>query len=320
MKIMMSCFKQSIFVFVFCLMVVGLLSSSWGYYTENVFLVVVDGSRKTETFLDTTHRYIPHIWNELRPLGAINTTFTNDSVTVTNPGHATLESGVWQTILNDGTQRPANPTVFEYIRKQLGTSSTLTWIVTGKNKLDILSNSTAIGYGSVYGSSVNAVTRNDTDTWTALQSVMDTYHPKLVVVNLASTDSAGHANSWSAYTSAIVKADTIIANLWSKITSDATYRNKTSLIVTNDHGRHDDSHGGFSSHGDSCNGCRELMFLALGPDFKSGYVSTSPRQQIDVASTIGNLLGFDTPQSKGTLMAELFVAPTPVELSLFSVE
>jgi hypothetical protein len=298
MKIMMSFIKQYIFVSVFCLMVVGLFSSGWGYVTENVFLVVIDGSRQSETFFDSTHQYIPHIWNELRPMGSINTSFSNNNLTETNPGHATLESGVWQNILNNGSQRPTSPTVFEYLRKQLGTAATLTWVVAGKSKLNILSYSTVGEYGSAYGASVSAVTRSDTDTWTALQSVMDTNHPKLVVVNLASTDSAGHVNSWGGYTSAIVKADMIVANLWSKITSDAMYKNKTSLIVTNDHGRHDDSHGGFSNHGDTCNGCKQLLFLAVGPDFKSNYISPIPRTQIDMAPTIGNLLGFDTPLSE----------------------
>ena len=41
----------------------------------------------------------------------------------------------------------------------------------------------------------------------------------------------------------------------------AFYKDKTTLIVSNDHGRHIDSKGGFQNHGDDCAGCRHIEFL-----------------------------------------------------------
>ena len=60
-------------------------------------------------------------------------------------------SGTWQQIANDGSQRPDKPTVFEYFRKELGSSFTDNYIIGGKAKLDILSYSSDPGYGSGYG-------------------------------------------------------------------------------------------------------------------------------------------------------------------------
>jgi hypothetical protein len=290
-----------------------LLCNSLAYETQNVFVVVIDGARYTETYGDNSsninHSLIPFIWNDLRPLGSVNTSFYNLGLTITVPGHSSIESGTWQNLPNDGSQRPYNPTFFEYYRQQLGISSTLTWVVAGKAKLNVCSYSTTAGFGSNNGAMVYAPLGYMTDdsTWIALKTVMNTYHPKLVIVNLATVDAAGHTGTWSKYTSAIYNADQIIYNLWSKITSDSYYRNKTSLFVTNDHGRHDDTHGGFQNHGDSCDGCRHIMFFALGPDFKKNYSSQIKRSQIDICPTVGKLLGFKPTQAAGTIMTELFI-------------
>ncbi|MFB3896293.1 MAG: hypothetical protein ACE14V_08320 [bacterium] len=284
-------------------------------FAPNVFVVVIDGARYSETFGDNSsnvnHALIPHIWNDLRPLGSINTSFYNRGITVTVPGHTSIASGVWQHVTNDGAQRPAQPTFFEYYRQQMGIDSTLTWVIAGKTKLNVCSYSTTSAFGAVYGAMTAAKNANNDQVWDMLTTVMDTYHPRLVLINLPETDAAGHAGNWSRYTSVIYNADKLIYNLWTKITADTFYRNKTDLIVTNDHGRHDDAHGGFRNHGDDCDGCRHLMFLAIGPDFKSNYISPNQRTQIDICPTIGKLLGFKPTEVIGTSMDELVLQAMP---------
>jgi hypothetical protein len=48
------------------------------------------------------------------------------------------------------------------------------------------------------------------------------------------------------------------------------------------------------------------MFLALGPDFKRNEVVDVKGDQIDIAPTVGAILGFQTPYADGRVMAELF--------------
>jgi hypothetical protein len=301
-----------------------LATTSVAYQTENMVVVVLDGARYTETFGNNSsnlnHALIPHIWNDLRPLGAINTSFYNLGTTITNSSHASIESGIWQIIANDGTQRPYYPTFFEYLRQQQSINSTLTWMIAGKAKLDVCSYSTTTsGYsGAPYGAMVFAANYTDNNIWNVLQTTINTYHPKLVFVNFGDIDRAGHSGVWSDYTSAIFNADQIIYNLWNTITTDTYYRDKTGLIVTNDHGRNDDAHGGFQNHGDSCDGCRHIMLLALGPDFKPNYISTVNRSQIDICPTIGWILGFDPLQATGTRMTDILIYPIPVELFDFT--
>jgi hypothetical protein len=119
-----------------------------------VFIAVIDGARYTETFGDSLHQYIPGIWNTLRPQGTIFTSFYNDSATSTNPGHSSIVTGTWQHVVNDGSERPHKPTIFEYYRQQKHTKATENYVILGKKKLNILAYSDCAGYGELYGAAV----------------------------------------------------------------------------------------------------------------------------------------------------------------------
>jgi hypothetical protein len=117
-----------------------------------------------------------------------------------------------------------------------------------------------------------------------------------------------HSGVWPDHIAAVRHQDELFARLWSEIQQDANYRDKTALFITNDHGYHDDGkYEGFAEHGDTCEGCRHIMLLALGPDFKKGVVVDRPTYQIDIAPTIGELLGFQTPLSQGEVMKDALV-------------
>ncbi len=97
---------------------------------------------------------------------------------------------------------------------------------------------------------------------------------------------------------------------WARVQPDPVYAGRTTLLVTNDHGRHDYD---FQGHGDDCEGCRHIQLLALGPDTPAGLISTDPRSIPDIAPTIGELLGFPTEQATGTAMTELFGSPDALD-------
>lgn len=100
------------------------------------------------------------------------------------------------------------------------------------------------------------------------------------------------------------------AALWALIQKDAQLGSTTALFVVNDHGRHLDGTGsGFASHGCPCEGCRRILCIALGPDFKTGHQSAIPRDQRDVTATVAKLLGLDMPTGQGAVMQELFSQP-----------
>jgi hypothetical protein len=270
--------------------------------TKHIVIVVIDGARYTETFGDTSHANIPHIWNDLRPLGTMYTAFSNEGQTVTIPGHASILTGTWQYLPNDGTQRPTQPTIFEYFRKQFGAESTTCWVALGKSKLDVLSSSTHPQYGMEYTASIRTSNDeyNDSVACDNAGWVLRNYHPSLTIVNFPQTDNRGHGGVWDEYLAALRNADAFAASLWGLIQEDTLLHNRTTMILTNDHGRHTYN---FSGHGDGCEGCRHILLLILGPDTPADVVDDLPATQIDIAPTIGALMKFATPYSSGTLIS-----------------
>jgi hypothetical protein len=267
-------------------------------FSQNVIIVVIDGARYSETF-GSDSLYIPHIWNQLRPIGTIWTNFYNDGLTKTDPGHSTIASGVWQIIDNKGVGRPEQPTVFEYFRKYTTASEKATAVVVGKYKLDILTYSTHPDYGAKY-KATSYISSNDTSVLSDVKKILSFNHPRIMMINLPNVDSAGHTGDWAKYLTAIHNADSLIWNLWQILQSDSIYRNTTTLFITNDHGRHDNTHGGFKSHGDSCEGCRHILCVAVGRGFQAHRIINQRRTQCDIAPTVGELLSFPTPFSIGT--------------------
>ncbi len=287
-------------------------------FSQNVIVVVIDGARYTETF-GGAGTYIPHLYNDLKPSGYLYTNFRIDypsGLTETCPGHAAIETGTWQPIANDGTERPTNPTVFEYIRLEDGNPQSDCFAVTGKDKLDILTYSDYSSYGSAYGGTwIGDDNRDDALTYSKVISVMQEYSPKILMINFAEVDVAGHSGNEYSYHNALLTADNLVYQLW-QIIEAGTYGytpENTTVFITNDHGRHTTN---FSGHGDDCEGCTHIMLLVLGRNVTAGIVNNDLHYQIDIAPTIGDLLGFSTPQSVGTSLYE-GINPLPVEFSSF---
>jgi hypothetical protein len=285
-----------------------------GYETQYVFVLVIDGPRMSETFGDSTHQYIPNLSNVLAPQGVLLKNFRNNGVTHTNPGHTAIATGVYQRLKNNGEELPKNPSMFQYFLKEKGLDSTNAWVIASKGKLNVLGNTgdrkwknvhTPSLYCGVNGAGMGYA--GDNDTWKAAQNILTKYHPKLVLINLLEVDVKGHQNKWEEYLVALKNTDQKALELWNFIQSDSIYKDKTTLFITNDHGRHPDGHkDGFVSHGDNCEGCRSIYLIALGPDFKKNVQLPNAYEQLDISKTIAQMLNFEFPVSKGEVMWDLF--------------
>jgi hypothetical protein len=281
-----------------------ILTSAFSVFSQNVIIVVVDGSRYSETF-GAGNKYIPHLYNDLRPLGTLYTNCRIDDKlgdTKTCPGHSAVETGTWQPIDNNGNERPTKPTIFEYIRKEDGIAQSKCYVVSGKKKLNVLTYSTYKGYGSEYGAKwVGDDNKDDEQTYNKVISFMKNYQPKILVINFAQVDDKAHGGNWNDYISAIKGVDNYIYQLWKHIENgDWGYNTKnTTMFITNDHGRHDDAHGGFENHGDGSDGCTHIMLLALGRGITPNKIIDKQTWQIDIAPTVGELLSFGLPVQAG---------------------
>jgi hypothetical protein len=310
-----------------------LLGSATAGPIENVFVVVIDGLRNMEGFeapqWHSDTMYLQHIWNNLRPQGTINTRFWNRGWTATTGGHTTILSGVRQILLNNGGNpqevRSTDPLMFEYYRKQFAAPESACGVVVGKwgNVGDIANYGLEPSFGEPYKGFQRGDTSTGADSLCArlVHGAMDSLHPRLVLVNLGDVDHYGHTDTWEKYVRAIRAADSTVYEFWKHIQAeppytDTFYRNRTALIVVNDHGRHDNAHGGFKGHANWDHGSRHVMFLALGPGIAPNrVVDNIPRDQIDIVPTVAQMLGFPAPFAEGSVMSELFSAGAPGTLS-----
>lgn len=283
--------------------------------TENVIIVVVDGARISETWLDSNQHNIPR-QKALLSEGVLLNNYRNTGPTLTISGHAALLTGKTMKLHNSGMESPSAPTIFQQFQKQKDISPEQTWLVASKGKLAILANCTDSLWRDVYQPSTNCGVngggvlsgyRDDSTTTAVLFEILNKHHPKLSLVNFREPDYSAHAGDSLGYIKGIQNTDEYIHQIWQFIQNDPIYQNKTTLFITNDHGRHLDSiPPGFIDHGDDCEGCRRISMLALGPDFKQNTALSTPYCQIDLPTTIARLLGFDFSGGKGKIMEELF--------------
>lgn len=284
------------------------------YRTKNVIVLVIDGPRFSETFGDSTCQYIPHLAKDLAPQGVLFTNFRNNGKTNTNSGHTAITTGVYQSIRNDGTELPKYPSFFQYYLKEKKIPKEKAWIIASKGKLNILANAHKKGWFNSYmpshycgpgGNGSEYVA--DKFTWDVVLEKLKTEQPSMMLINLLEVDTRGHSNDWPNYLGAIERTDKYAYQLWKFIQNNKHYKDNTTLIITNDHGRHPDGHkDGFKEHGDRCEGCRKIYMIGLGPDFKQGEVVTEEYEQIDISTTIAHLMKFDMPTSDGRVITPLF--------------
>ncbi len=308
--------QKLIYLFLAVLIVSTPLPSK-AYTTDRVVLVIIDGLRYSEGLGDPNHTYTPRM-AALANQGALVDNFRNDGVTKTWRAIPAIWCGAWTEIntFSDPYCGGSNnnttelPTVFEYYRKQLNRPAD-DCIYTIKN-LCSWKASHDVDYGPDYWPLYHEAGTTDTDVWQETEQVIATQSPRLLLMYLADVDHAGHVGDWNDYLKSIVTADSLVGRLWEVLQADTAYAGKTTLLVTNDHGRHD---WDFTGHGDGCEGCRHIQLLAVGPDVRTGLRSDVTRTIPDIAPTIGELLGFTTEKATGTAMTELFTDVVHIDRS-----
>lgn len=284
------------------------------YKTKNIIVIVVDGARYSETWGDSTHQFIPYFANEIAKNGIINTEFYNNGATYTLAGHSALTTSNYQQINNTGAEIPIYPSVFQCFLKQKQINANSSWIISSKDKLEILNNCLLNTWSNRFSPSTNCGVnglgsgyREDSISIVKFQEILTIYHPHLVLFSFRDPDFSAHTGIWNNYIEGIKNTDKYICQIWNFINNDPIYKNSTTLFITNDHGRHLDSvSSGFASHGDTCMGCRHISFFAYGPDFKKSIIINKPRELIDIPATIAELLQFNAVYLRGEVMNELF--------------
>lgn len=136
--------------------------------------------------------------------------------------------------------------------------------------------------------------RPDVFTYFAAREYMKAYQPKVLYIAFDETDDFAHGGQYDQYLKSAHAEDAMIADLWQYIQSSPVYKNKTTLIITCDHGRGDKVKDNWRHHGEKIEDAGQIWIAAIGPDTaplgeaKNG--NTLFQQQL--AATFAKLLGF----------------------------
>ncbi len=119
------------------------------------------------------------------------------------------------------------------------------------------------------------------------------HKPRVCYIGLGETDEWGHGRRYDLYLDAAHNSDRFLGELWQTLQKMPEYRDKTSLIVTTDHGR-GDTRANWTDHGKNVPSAEFIWIAVLGPDTPPlGVRANVETTQSQVAATIAHLLGED---------------------------
>ena len=119
-------------------------------------------------------------------------------------------------------------------------------------------------------------------------------HPSLVYIGYGETDDFAHEGLYDQYLYSANRTDMFISQLWDFICSDSVYKDKTTLIITTDHGR-GNGRNNWKNHGRQCIHSGEVWLAVIGPD-SPPLGEVHGKNQIytsQIASSVLKLFGID---------------------------
>lgn len=136
--------------------------------------------------------------------------------------------------------------------------------------------------------------RFDTVTLNLALEYLEHHRPRLLYVSFDETDDWAHDRRYDRVVQSAHFFDKSLERLWNKLQSIDQYRDKTTMIVTTDHGRGltgDD----WTSHDNTIPGSEDIWIGIIGPDTPSGgeLRDTGELTQGQIATTIAKFFDLD---------------------------
>lgn len=273
--------------------------------------------------MERRKKLMPFLWGEIAKKGVLlGNRATGNFVNTANihrfsyPGYNEIFTGFPDSTVNSNSKIPnKNENVFEYLNKfpefKGKTASFGSWDVFAsifnEKRSGFLVND---GFRDVPGKLTDKQTelnrlqhelpdlfhggeRLDVATFHMGLEYMKVNQPRLMHFGLGDTDEFAHAGQYDLYLDAANKSDDWLRQLWTYIQSTPFYANKTTLIITTDHGRGQAKGGGWKDHGSEVTGADQIWIVAVGPSIPALGESAKKDQlfQGQIAATIAKLVG-----------------------------
>lgn len=259
-------------------------------------------------------KLLPFFWNVIGTQGQLyGNRNLNNRVNCANPhwlsypGYSELFTGIIdRRIRSNDTMTNPNYNVLEYLNNQEEyrgkVASFSTWEVIpfvirakqagihAKSKVDLLADNVIERQYS--SDSINA--DEDVTTFYAAFDYLKKEEPKVLYISLDKTDEHAHGGDYDKYLQSAFASDRMIAELWDWIQANEKYKDKTTMLLTTDHGRGKHLRR-WKKHGRLVFGSGQMWFAVIGPDTPArGEINTKNQYyQKQFAKTAASFLGFD---------------------------
>lgn len=267
---------------------------------------------------------LPFLWGTVAQKGQIwGNRDRKSDVRVSNghnfsyPGYNEFLTGIADPAINSNDKiLNANTNVFEWLAQQPGFDGrvvaavnwdVLPWILNGPRAQFPIWSGFDVPAGTVRLEVPEAFTELvgpsrtiwsgvllDTFVGYAARHAVRTVKPRALYVSYGETDDWAHEARYERYLKAAHEFDRFLAGLWDLVQSRPEYRDRTSLVITADHGR-GPAPLAWKDHGKQILASAYMWFAVMGPDTPpTGEREGTPLvRQAQVASTVAALLGKD---------------------------
>ncbi len=135
--------------------------------------------------------------------------------------------------------------------------------------------------------------KTDTLTYHFAKEYLQRFHPRFSFIGFDETDDYAHDGNYDAYLSTAHMLDSYMEDLWNFVQSDPQYKDKTTILITCDHGRGDIPLLEWRHHGHVFH-AENIWIAAIGAGITpKGEVKTKEHlYQNQIAATIAKLLGY----------------------------
>jgi hypothetical protein len=264
----------------------------------------------------------PFLWNTVAVRGQIYGNRNKGSVArVTNtmwfsyPGYNEMSTGVADPRIDSNEYGPnPNVSVFEWLNKRPGFEGKVgifaTWATfadifnVGRSKLPVRAGATLVDdrdrspRGALLSELYHTTTRIEGDDpfdsflHVVVRDYLRENHPRIVFIGYGDTDNFQHMGRYDSFLDTAHSFDSYLAELWQQLQSTPEYKDKTTLIVSTDHGRGSGPRE-WRDHGAENKGSDAIWLAVIGPDTTPlGERSNVPEvTQAQIAATLAAFVG-----------------------------
>lgn len=300
--------------------------------TENVFIIVGDGFRWQEMFTGAElalikdeqyvedekslmqsywhedheirrEKLLPFFWNVIAEKGQIIGNRKKGSrVDVTNssrgsyPGYNEILTGFfddYRVITNFPINNP-NWTVMDFFNEQEELRDSIGVVASWWAFTNIV-NQDRSGIDVIAGpqsSQPAIIPQPDSLTHTNVMTFLQEQTPRIAMLVYDDTDNIAHEGEYDAYLDACHRFDGNVKELWQFVQSHPKYRNRTTFIITADHGRGTEDQ--WTTHGSGAKHSNETWIAVLGPDTPSlGEIESGSYYLNQIAATSAAFMGLN---------------------------